>query len=55
MLRKPTLTLLSVLAFAGGILGTSSAALADPPWARGGRSYGRSRYDAGPRYGRYGY
>ncbi|MBB2963705.1 hypothetical protein [Methylobacterium sp. R2-1] len=39
MLRKPTLTLLSVLAFAGGILGTTSAAMADPPWARGGRGF----------------
>ncbi|CAO4145922.1 hypothetical protein [Methylorubrum aminovorans] len=37
MLRKPTLTLLSVLAFAAGIVGTTTAAMADPPWARGGR------------------
>ncbi|SOR30270.1 conserved protein of unknown function, putative exported protein [Methylorubrum extorquens] len=45
MLRKPTLTLLSVLAFAGGILGTTSAAMADPPWARGG---GRGFHHGGP-------
>ena len=83
MLRKPTLILLSALGFAGGVLGAPSAAMADPPWARGGRwlhhggppplapahgwrrkhefgghygrPYGRSRYDGGRRYDRYGY
>ncbi|KQQ31157.1 hypothetical protein ASF53_00070 [Methylobacterium sp. Leaf123] len=65
MLRKSTLTLLSVLAFAGGILGTSSAAMADPPWARDGRGFHRGgpppwapahgwrrKHDFGGHYGR---
>ncbi|AWN42875.1 hypothetical protein [Methylobacterium durans] len=41
MFRKLTLTLplLSTLIVAGGVLSTSTAALADPPWARGDRGY----------------
>lgn len=41
MLRKSTLILFSALTLTGGILGTSTAAMADPPWARGGRGYER--------------
>lgn len=39
MFRRPTLILLSVAAMAAGVLSTSTAALADPPWARGERGY----------------
>lgn len=39
MFRTPTLFLLGALTLAGGVLGTSSAALADPPWARGERGF----------------
>ncbi|MER2266676.1 hypothetical protein [Methylobacterium oxalidis] len=38
MLRTPTLILFSALTLAG-VVGTSTAALADPPWARGGHGY----------------
>ncbi|MBD8907500.1 hypothetical protein MZTS_12395 [Methylorubrum zatmanii] len=37
MIRKPTLTVLGALVLAGAVLGSSSAAMADPPWARGER------------------
>ncbi len=39
MFRKPMLAVLGVLTLAGGAIGTSSAALADPPWARGERGF----------------
>lgn len=39
MFRKPTLILFSALTLAGGALGTSTAAMADPPWARGERGF----------------
>ncbi|MGU3340747.1 hypothetical protein ACLBXJ_22255 [Methylobacterium mesophilicum] len=39
MSRKTMLAMLSVLTLAGGAIGTSSAALADPPWARGERGF----------------
>ncbi|MCX4197694.1 hypothetical protein OMR07_20930 [Methylobacterium organophilum] len=39
MIRTPTLILLGTLALAGGILGSSSTAMADPPWARGERGF----------------
>lgn len=41
MRSKPTLTVVSLLAFAGGLLVATPAALADPPWARGGKGYHR--------------
>ena len=37
MFRKPALILLSALTVAASVLGTSTAAMTDPPWARGGR------------------
>lgn len=39
MVRTPTFILLGALTLAGAVLGTSSAALADPPWARGERGF----------------
>ncbi|GJE45859.1 hypothetical protein [Methylobacterium soli] len=39
MFRKPAVILFSALALAGGVLGTSTAAMADPPWARGERGF----------------
>lgn len=39
MIHRPTVLLLGALTLAGGILGTSSAAMADPPWARGERGF----------------
>lgn len=39
MNRKRVLLLLGALTLAGGVLGPSSAALADPPWARGERDF----------------
>lgn len=36
MIRKPMLLLFGTLTLTGGVFGMSSAALADPPWARGG-------------------
>ena len=39
MFRKPTRILLSALSLVTGVLATSTAAMADPPWARGGRGF----------------
>ncbi|WP_457108267.1 hypothetical protein [Methylobacterium sp. P5_C11] len=39
MIRTTILILLGTLTVAGGVLGSSSAALADPPWARGERGF----------------
>ncbi|GJE13542.1 MULTISPECIES: hypothetical protein [Methylobacterium] len=39
MFRKPMLAVIGALTLAGGVLGTSTAAMADPPWARGERGF----------------
>lgn len=38
-MRKSTLAIIAALAFTAELAGTTSAALADPPWARGGRGF----------------
>ncbi len=38
-MRRSTLSLLAALAFTGGLVATTSVALADPPWAREGRGF----------------
>ncbi|MFC6790961.1 hypothetical protein ACFQE0_15875 [Methylobacterium komagatae] len=39
MIRTSMLAMLGALTLAGGAIATSSAALADPPWARGERGF----------------
>ncbi|KAA0113826.1 hypothetical protein CIW48_29240 [Methylobacterium sp. P1-11] len=39
MFRKLMLAVFGALTLAGGIIGASSAAMADPPWARGERGF----------------